>query len=35
MKKVKGYSLFTQGSFGNNRSTHDYYRDKNCMKNFF
>ena len=29
-----GYSLFTQCSFDTTRNKLDYYRGKNCMKNF-
>ena len=29
-----GYSLFTQRSFDKTKSKLDYYRGKNCMKNF-
>ena len=29
------FSLFTQSSFDNNRSKHGYYRDNECMKNFW
>ena len=29
-----GYSLFTQCSFDTTKSKLDYYRGKNCMKNF-
>ena len=29
-----GYSLFTQCSFDTTKNKPDYYRDKNCMKNF-
>ena len=29
-----GYSLFTQCSFDTTKNKHDYYRGKNCMKNF-
>ena len=29
-----GYSLFTQCSFNTTKNKLDYYRGKNCMKNF-
>ena len=29
-----GYSLFTHGSFDTAKNKFDYYRGKNCMKNF-
>ena len=29
-----GYSLFTHCSFDTTKNKLDYYRDKNCMKNF-
>ena len=29
-----GYSLFTHCSFDTTKNKFDYYRDKNCMKNF-
>ena len=31
---ASGYSLFTQCSFGATKNKLDYYRGKNCMKNF-
>ena len=33
--KYTGYSLFTKCSFDSNRNKHDYYRVKDCMKNFW
>lgn len=30
-----GYSLFTNCSFGTNKTKHDYYKGEDCMKNFF
>ena len=32
--KPSGYSLFKQCSFKTTKNKLDYYRDKNCMKNF-
>ena len=29
-----GYSLFKHFSFDSNKDQHDYYRGKDCMKNF-
>ena len=29
-----GYSLFTHFPFDNDKNKHDYYRGKDCMKNF-
>ena len=31
---ASGYSLFTHCSFDTTKNNFDYYRDKNCMKNF-
>ena len=32
--KISGYSLFTHCSFDTTKNKLDYYRCKNCMKNF-
>ena len=32
--KLSSYSLFKQCSFKTTKNKLDYYRDKNCMKNF-
>ena len=32
---ASGYSLFTHYSFDATKIKHDYYRGKDCMKNFF
>ena len=32
---ASGYSLLTHGSFDSNKNKHDYYRGKDCMKNFW
>ena len=33
--RARGYSLFTNCSFDTTKNKLDYYRGKNCMKNFF
>ena len=33
-RTTSGYSLFTQYSFDTTKNKLDYYRGKNCMKNF-